>query len=213
MTLTDLITSFRGLVSDTVAPYLWSDITVTTWLAEAEAEAARRKNLIFDNTITIPVTALTASYPLDAAILNVSFAYLVSGSAIYPLKIIDRAEMDYISSTWRTDVVRPTALIVEDTSCELNSAVDVDYTLNLEVYRTPDPGLSDTNPDPEIAPIHHQHLVDWAIYRAYMKKDADAEDKRASATALGRFERYFGFEPQANMAKRVSIPQCSKVWL
>lgn len=215
MILAELLSSFREASGDLAEPYLWSDDNLIILLNEAESEAALRKSLLFDDSSAITqisVVAGTARYALDPSIISVNRAILISGSDQFILDIIDRERMDSISVDWRNSTTRPTGLIVDDTSCELNSAVDADYILALSVYRLPVNPVSLTNITPEIAPVHHRFLVDWMLYRAFSKIDADAGNKNAASSALYRFESYFGIRTQANTRKRVTVPQTTKIW-
>jgi hypothetical protein len=54
---------------------------------------------------------------------------------------------------------------------------------------------------PEISPIHHRHLVEWALHRAYQKPDTETFDPEKSNRALKRFREYFGERPDATNRK------------
>lgn len=219
MDLDTLEARWREKIDDEETPYLFSSADFKTWINEAVDEACIRKLLIFDKTTEavtqIAVVAATSAYSLHESVIKVEYAYLDDGSQKYPLDIILRANMNDLSSTWRTDDERPDAIIIDDKKVELNSAVDASYTLYLEVYRTPVAGstdMSDGADEPEIGSVHHKHLLDWPTHVALDNIDADSENQKYAYKALVRFERYFGKRPKVNMAKRTSVPQQVKAW-
>jgi hypothetical protein len=57
---------------------------------------------------------------------------------------------------------------------------------------------------PEIAGVHHRHLIKWVLHRAYERPDAETFDPDKSARALKQFEDYFGFRPDAANRKRAN---------
>lgn len=66
----------------------------------------------------------------------------------------------------------------------------------------------------EIEDVHHRHLVDWALYRAFGIPDADTYDKTLSGEAMARFEAHFGPHPGADMRRTHNArkPRASPVW-
>ena len=59
---------------------------------------------------------------------------------------------------------------------------------------------------PEIHSRHHRNLIDWALYRAYSKRDADGMNESKAAFHLALFERNFGLRPDANVARKRRRP-------
>jgi len=59
---------------------------------------------------------------------------------------------------------------------------------------------------PEIAAVHHQHLVSWAKYRAYLVPDTDFYDRDRAALHLAEFEAWFGARPNAATRKTTAAP-------
>jgi len=198
---------------------------------DAESEACRRMKLIFDKTTAdvceIAVDDSTATYLIHSAITRIMKAYLVdtAGELIY-LGILSRDELDRISPNWREDTGDPRYLVIDETSVEIVPAPTVDYTLKLEVYRTPleemfyplDP-VPDPAPDPlivspEIAPAHHRYLLHWALHRAYSRRDVAKADPGEAEKHERKFGRYFGFRSTADRGRkaRTDRPHTNKVW-
>lgn len=208
MTLEDLIAQFRSEVDDEQAQaYLWSAVEATRWANEAVREAAIRSKLIFDSTTasvcTIAVTTGTATYALDPSIHDIENVFLsLDGAVVARLPIKDRLELDRLNPDWRSTTARPTAVVRDDTSIQLNYLPDVAYTLQLEVYRVPEVDMEYDSDEPEISVQHHRHLVPWMKFRAYSKPDAETKDEAKAAQFEAEFTAIFGPRPDADQRRR-----------
>ncbi|MBK9497522.1 MAG: hypothetical protein IPO08_23960 [Xanthomonadales bacterium] len=222
MTLTELIAQFRSDSFDLELPYLSSDANVTIWLNEAENEACIRARLIHDETTSavcsIAVTAGTRTYPLHASIIDIDRATFTATGTTYEnvLYLTDRVEMDRLYSDWRTRTDVPRQAMQNDKTFVLGCLPSTDGTIALECYRLPLLNIEDQTLDtPEIGKIHHRHLVQWALHRAYSRPDADIFDPNKAATALAEFTRVFGLRPDADYRRacQANRPNCNKaVW-
>lgn len=218
MTLLDLIAQFRSDADDAVTPYLWSDADVKRWLNEAEQEAAVRAKLLYDDSTDsickVAVQAGVASYTLNAKIHDIEHAYLLEASGATHLGILDRLELDRTKPDWRTVTRKPEALVRDDKRIRLDCIPDAAYTLKLEVYRLPREDMENDEDQPEIAAVHHRHLVHWALHRAYSKPDAETKNEDKAALAEAKFERIFGPRPDANLRRRqqANKPHNNKAW-
>jgi hypothetical protein len=208
MTLEDLIAQFRVDSEDAVEPYLSSDAAATSWLNEAEQEAAIRARLIHDVTTpavcTIAVTAGTTVYPLHTAVFEVTRAVFtpVDTTTEYDLYLTDRVEQDRSHPGWRTRTDTPREVIQTDTTLQLGCIPSTDGTISLEAYRLPLKNIEDQSSEsPEIGRIHHRHLVQWALHRCYSRPDADVHDPDRSAIAQAEFTRVFGIRPDADQRR------------
>jgi hypothetical protein len=56
--------------------------------------------------------------------------------------------------------------------------------------------------EPEIEEVHHKHLIDWVLHRAFSVPDADLFNPGRSAEGFGMFELHFGAHPGANMRRQ-----------
>lgn len=210
MTLADLIASFRVDADDEAGPesaHLWSREEVIRFLNEAEDEACQRARLIFDSSTVavcqITVTTAASVYALHASILDIYRATLTNAAGdICALTPTDRIELDRVRPDWRTVARRPSAFIQHDTKIELDAVVDAAYTLNLEVYRLPLTTMDFDQDVPEINRMHHRHLVQWALHRAYSKPDSETLNLDKSARAEQAFTSVFGNRPSADMRKK-----------
>jgi hypothetical protein len=221
MTLAELIASFRTDADDLVAnPYLWTDVELTRWANEAEQEAALRAKLLFDAATTavcqINIVAGTTSYPLHAKVHDVEHARTIdSGGKVTKLTITDRIELERVRPDWRYETRAPRALIRYDGRIEVDCIPDADYTLRMEVHRLPLVDLVANGDIPEIAPIHHRHLVKWMLHRAYERPDSETRDPDKSARAEKEFTKVFGRRPDADLrrAQQANRPHFNKaVW-
>ena len=211
MTLQQLIDQFRSDVDDRIATYLFSDADVIGWLNEAEEEAALRANLLFDATTSeicdIAVTAGTSLYALDPRVFVIERAsFLATGedaeNAIV-LDLRDRLSVDRTRPSWRTTEMEPVELIVDEAKVQLACLPASSGTLSLEVYRAPlaPMVLGDDPVSPEIAPLHHRHLVEWAKHRAFSRPDTEVFDPKRAETAEANFTKKFGLRPDADMRR------------
>lgn len=64
--------------------------------------------------------------------------------------------------------------------------------IKLHVLRFPLRKLANDNDRPEIRQETHPALVEWMLYRAYSRTDADMQDAAKAATALRKFVAEFG---------------------
>lgn len=207
MNLQQLIERFRIEADDRAAPYLWPDEWLAPWFSEAQDEAAVRARLLMDDYTTalteIAVTAGVASYPLHPKLYEIAaMDFVPEVGYVQPVYLTSRERLDRERAGWRDEPQStPTSAIQTDTRLRLVPVPSVPGTLRLEGYRLPFKALANDNDKPEIHEAHHIHLVDWALYRAFGKPDADAHDPQRSKEALGRFESYFGRRPDADLRR------------
>jgi hypothetical protein len=202
----DISDAFRTEADDNRTPPLFSDDEVETYINEAQEEACIRTKLIFDRTdesiCHIDINPSDLTYDISDKIHEIRFAQLVDADgAVSDLEIIDRDELDRRRPDWRIETDKPTAIVHEDKTIQIDCTADAAYTIQLEVYRLPKPLESEASV-PEINAIHHRFLVDWVLYRAFSKPDADLYNPGKAQEAHDRFEKHFGERPDATMRKR-----------
>lgn len=222
MTLEELIAQFRVDSNDLQPTYLSSNANVTAWLNEAEQEAAIRATLIHESTLaevcSIAVTAGNSVYALHPCVLDITRAvFTPTGSTTeYILYVSDRVELDRTQSDWRNRVDTPRVLIQDDTKLQLWPIPSTGGLLHIECYRLPLQNMEDSATEsPEIARIHHRHLVQWALHRCYERPDAEINDPGRSAKAEKEFTRVFGLRPDANYRRssQANMPASNKaIW-
>lgn len=202
MNLGEIEADFRDQANDAIEPYLWSSDSVKKWANEAEFEASIRAQLIVDS-VEIPIAAGAKSCALPALLFDIRYAELreASGRA-YEIRGSSAGELDSLRPGWRTKVDQPKEYIHNDKDLTLGATADVAYTLFLEFYRTPETALVESDDVPEIAAGHHPQLVEWVLFRAYSKPDADTFNPGKAREAEGNFESYFGKRRNADMRRR-----------
>jgi len=219
-TSAQLLALFHLNPVDMTEPYRWEDEQVYSWLSEGQREACIRSRLIYDTATTavcrVSVTAGTASYATSALIIQIGAVFLVDGDGVRTaLNQYDRIELNRIFPEWRTTEDTPTGFVHEGNTLVLNRIPTADATLYIEAYRLPlvDIGMS---AQPETPAIHHDELVNWAIYRAHLIEDDDEEQPSGRwRKYLERFEAYFGRKPDADLRRKqlANVQHCNKCWV
>lgn len=207
MTLEQLIARFRIDAEDMQAPYLWESEWLADWFTEAQNEAALRARLLLDDytpaVTQIAVTAGVDSYALHPKVYEIARMDFTpaSGRATEPW-LTSREKLDREHPGWRSwPQGDPCRAIQTDTRIRLVPVPSQGGTLTLEAYRLPLKALVSDNDKPEIHEAHHLHLVQWVLYRAFSKPDADGFDPGKAAAAYGNFEGYFGLRPDSDLRR------------
>lgn len=206
MTLVELIASFRSEAADQVLPYMWSDAEIVGYLNDAENEACIRAGLLTDETTpglaVIPVLAGQAWYPLDPRVLDIARARFVSGQG-WDLYRTSPAELDMEWPGWGTHASGPRRYYVDGGRLRLVATPSMPGILTLRVSRLPLSPLALTEPSatPEIPLPDQARLLDWALYRAYSKQDADTFDARSLGYSAS-FEANFGPRPSVHARRQ-----------
>jgi hypothetical protein len=213
MKRTELVKRFREAVDDEAQPYLWSDAEVGRYLDDACKEAAVRARLIRDATTAtfdtepvceIDVVANTHTYQLHPTIFDVERAKLDGDTCT--LKLTSTEEMDRESPGWDSLTGSPKYLLIDHQGIGLSARLvpepKKNDTLRLTVYRTPLKSVNSVDDEPEIPPRFHEHLVDWMIRCAYLKRDAETLDEPKAKDAEVRFTVSFGIRVDANVQRK-----------
>lgn len=196
----------RELLGDTKLPYLWSDIELNAHINEAEAEACRRARLLVDSSTaaicTITVTIDTAEFALDPRVVMVRRAKLASQTT--PLVKKTMASLDEEAPGWQDDVASTPGYCYFDagsTNIGIYPKADTADTMKLTVVRVPLAEMNDDEDIPEIPERYHYSLLHWVLHRAYLKRDAETRDDKASLEALALFEAEFGKRRSAEVER------------
>lgn len=206
MTLADLIRRFRVLARDQQTPYLWADEDVTDWLVDAQRQACIRGRLIRDDTTpavcSIALTVDKPSYKLNPAVYEITHLRMVplAGKA-WPLALVSREWLDENVLDWRDESREVRYAVQDDKTIRLVGRIETGDVLRLECYRLPLADMEDGGDEPEIHQGHHEHLVDWALYKAFSIPDADSFDPNRAQLAEGAFTAYFGPLPDSDMRR------------
>lgn len=219
MKLSELEVIFRAKVRDLVVPYNCSSVEFQVFINEAEREACRRMNLIFDKTTTevceIAVAEGDQVKDLHSSVWEVMTAYLVDSNGDHiKLTNVDQVELDRVSPGWREIEKQPERYIIEESTITLDSKADAAYTLKLEVYRLPITDMATPASAPEIAAAHHEKLLDWVKKNYYEIPIEGVFSPELTSIHEQRFEDHFGVSKTADSRRRswANRPQHNKLW-
>lgn len=209
MTFAELEAVLREeFLDDTVEPYAFSEVMVQRLLRQAEVRACRcgACELIYDDTLTMPLVAGRRDYALDPAILKLPRVLWTSADGEGVVEKVTEDSLDSLElDVWRRIgdgspvrcYVRGRTLLLD----RLPTADDVaqDATLNLQVYREPFDGLDAEREEPEIDERHHHALCYWAAYRCLARPDVDSAQAQIAKDNLALFHQHFGAPLDASM--------------
>lgn len=182
MNLGQLRAQARILLDDTEQDYLWTDAELNLYINEAQKEACVRALLIDDDNNTdfnIALNTTDKRYPLNPKIV------LIDGA-----RLLSRPDDPF------------TAWVATETSLILNETLVQADTLLLSIYRLP---LQDMVNDADVLEINEKHdyrLLDWVLFRAYSKKDSDAEDIARAQKHEMEFVKSFGERQDNNVLRK-----------
>ncbi|MFA9283768.1 DUF6682 family protein [Comamonas sp. SY3] len=215
LTLKDLIRRFRVLAKDVPQPYRVEDEDVIDWLNDAQAQACVRGRLLVaeDDPALCQVTLTPgqSAYEHNRALYEFIDLRIKSPTGeVRKVALKSRECLDAELPGWR-DHQRPACMAIQtDTGLRLVGYVYSGEVLHLEAYRLPlEPmvGPADPNdpaavwPAPEIHDAHHEHLVQWALHKAFSIPDSELFDTERSALAERAFSRYFGLLPDSDIRR------------
>ena len=191
MNLADLIRRFRALAGDTKAPQFWKDADITDWLNDAQAQACVRGRLLSEDAnpaiCEVAVTAGLHPYKLHPTVyelVHTGFRPAAPGGRPCKFTLVSREWLDANYPDWRdADDWQHTRdgtryLVQNDTTVRIVPTPGEDGTLTIEAYRLPLKKLSADNDaaSPEIHVAHHEHLIQWALHKAFSVPDSEAFD-------------------------------------
>jgi len=172
---------------DDDADMLWKNEELVLYLQRAEEEFCRRYPIMDRTTAAVCQATVTLADPivvLDPRVLQVDRIKLSTGTQF--LKQIFLTELEeVIPDTWEAETGEPTHFIEdwERNKLRLYPIPITTGTADMHVGRNPLRALKwdFNNRSPEIPEVSHAHLLDWALYLAYLKDDTEetADVKRA----------------------------------
>ena len=200
MTLEELTALYRAQSQDAEEPYFCSNELLAMYASEAQEEACRRGMLLRDAAsplCTVSYAPGDETIALDARIVQVIRAF-VDG---YPVDVVGESQMDAFMPTWhaQSTAIRPSKLVAGVTAGRLHlwPIPSQAGQIKLHVLRLPLKRLVNDTDKPEIRQEAHPALVEWMMYRAYSRDDADMRDERQAAIYLQKFTAEFGSKPSA----------------
>lgn len=195
MNLLELRQAFRNETQDLVKPYAWSDDEVDRYLNESEDDAARRSGLLVDSTsdaAEYPVSAGDEVIELHPSVIYVRRLRLTGAGNLTPR--VSRSMDEEIPGWEDTPASVPRVFVPDWESGKLRlwPPAATAATAKATVVRTPLKPMERDDDSPELPLRTHYSLVYGAMQRAYLKKDTDFFDPKASERAGAAFTAEFG---------------------
>jgi len=214
VTLEELIRRFRTLAVDKVQPYLFDDEDVIDWLNDAQRQACIRGRLLREDAnpavCEIALTPGQRTYPLHKSVYEIINARIVPGNGdrARTVFLASREWMDGNMPDWRDEQGQAEFAIQDDTSIRVVGVITTGDKLVIECYRTPLKVLANDVDKPEIHEAHHEHLIQWALHKAFSVVDADTFDPQRSDRSEAAFTNYFGRMPDSDLRRmtREDVP-------
>lgn len=205
MNLAALIRRFRVLANDKAQPYLFDGDDVADWLNDAQAQACIRGRLLredaLDAVCRIALTAGQHTYTLHPSAYELIALWIEGADGRRQVTLKSREWLQANVHDWR-NLDRPACMAIQDdTTIRLVGTVATGETLVMECYRLPLRPMRVDSDEPEIHRAHHEHLIDWALHKAFSVTDAEALDKDRAALAERAFTAYFGQLPDSDMRR------------
>jgi hypothetical protein len=190
----DLRDLFRADIDDAVAPYLWSDAEVASYMDDAQKMFCRLTGGIGDATSNLCSVDISAGEDLttfDPRILKIRRMQRDSDSE--KIEIINFEDLDALRLKLdsQTGPVDRAIIGMEPYSIRWMKIPVVDDTASLIVYRLPLRTISPTVRSLlEIPEQHQRHLMLWMKSLAYAKQDSDTLDKTKAEKNETLFRNY-----------------------
>lgn len=195
-TLADLRGAARLRLDDVATPYGWSDAELNGWINEAIREAFLRAGLSQDSA-TLALSAGTAAYTLDDAIVYLHRARLVSTGQV--LTRTTRAALDDRLGIWETTTGTPSYFLIEGRTLTVYPIPTATDSLALRIERYPDTLAADADTI-TLETVDIDPLLEWVVYRAGQKRDSDFHLSNPEQYEAN-FTRYFGPRPSARVRR------------
>lgn len=225
MTLADLIRRFRTLAGDTKAPQFWKDPDITDWLNDAQVQACVRGRLLLEDAnpavCQIAIEAGSHTYPLHAKVYElVDLRFKpTNASRALRLKLVSREWLDGNVRCWRDaddwhHMDSGARYVIQgETSLRIVPVPAETGVLTIEAYRLPMAPMQAPADAPEIHEASHEHLINWALHKAFSVPDSEAFDPQRATKAEDAFTAYFGPLPDSDMRRitREDTPHTVKV--
>lgn len=209
MTPSEVKTLFRSEMKDAVAPYLWSDADVYTYIDDAQKMFCRLTDGISDATtaevVEIPVAADATWLDSHPSILKIRAATRDSDGA--PLEVVNFEDLASrgIRLDGRKGPVRTLITGMQENKLRLASVASVVDTIRLLVFRLPLIDVTDGEGPFEVAPEHHIHLLYWVKRCALLKQDAETFDKSKAEDFEVMFRAYCAQAKAEQQRKRHKV--------
>lgn len=194
------------MTHDGAQPYFWADEDIAAWLTDAERHACIRGRLLREDSnpaiCSIALNPVQHTYELHPTVYELIHARCKPSSGKpRRLCIATRELLDAQKPQWRDDESPAWGLIQDDTTVRIAGKIATGDELQIECYRLPLRPLSAMTDKPEIHPAHHEHLLQWALHRAFEVVDAETLDSTRAVKAEQEFTKYFGMLPDSDLRR------------
>lgn len=190
MNTTELLSVFRQEVYDNVAPYLWSDSLVYTYIDDAQKQFCRKTYGIEDSRsfkITIKSDG-TEWYAIDPLILKIRSATDATTGAEVPLIAAEKMATAGLRFDGKVGPLRTLVTGLDKGMVRAHPVPNTASVVNLSTFRLPaDIAAGD---DFEIDPQHVLALLDWVKAKAYRVQDAETSNPKKAMEHEQVFEAY-----------------------
>lgn len=189
----DLVDAFRAYSRDIVQPYLWSDLELYQYATEAESSVAQELLCLQDMVSDAAVLSVSAGEPIVAvhpSTIRIRSAFFTTASG--EQRSLELRTMDGMrDAKMFTETGFPRILILGASAgtARIYPIPTEDGTLQLSIFRTPLKALN-SGAKFEIPFQYTPSLLEWMIYLAYRKRDADTFSPGQSAAGLAGFMEY-----------------------
>ena len=191
MTTTELLAVFRAEVYDTVAPYLWADSLIYTYIDDAQKQFCRETYGIEDARsfkLTILGDSTTQWYAIDPLILKLRDAIDPATGSDVPFIAVEKMRQNNMKFDGTKGPLKALVTGLEKNYVRTYPIPNVASVVELRTFRLPaDVAAGD---DFEIDPQHHLPLLMWVKHKAYAVQDADARDDKKSQEFETKFKNY-----------------------
>lgn len=192
----------RSVTQDLERPYLWSDDDWRDYFNEAADEAAIRARLIENDQIEVDVTAGDAYADYPEHVWAVQRVYFGGKRLI----LTDRETLDAAEAAgWEDRQGEPQSCYEVGGRLRFYPVPVVSGAARLVAFCVPAVPMANDEDEPQLRQRLHSQLLDWALFLAYSKKDADTFDANLAATHAAAFEKVFGPRPDEKAMRRKRI--------
>lgn len=191
MNTTELLSTFRQEVFDTVAPYLWSDALIYTYIDDAQKQFCRDTYGIEDARsfkLTILGDSTTVWYAIDPMILKLRDAINPDTGDDVPFIAVEKMRQNNMKLDGTKGPLKALVTGLEKGMVRTYPIPNLASTVELRTFRlSADVGAGD---DFEIDPQHVLNLLLWVKSKAYSVQDAETNDPRKAAGFKAEWDAY-----------------------
>lgn len=190
MNTTELKDVVRQEVYDTVAPYLWSDALIYTYIDDAQKQFCRETDGIEDSRsfkVTVKADG-TVWYAIDPRILKIRDAADTLTGRPVPLIAVEKMADHGMYFDGAVGPVRAFITGMEKGYVRAFPIPNVASVVELRTYRLPSDVVA--GDDFEIDAHHTLNLSMWVKHRLYSVQDAETRDDKKAAEFYEAFHNY-----------------------